>query len=1071
MRFFLSLLLCVGVAAHAQPDRSANRPFFKDSRGELALFRARRDTAVTLVIATKLGQTPAVVRRLEALGAAIKYRNDTVGYLRARVPIDKAETVAATEGVVATQISFMIVANGGIMRRAYLSAQNGQSHAPQFENSFPFSRDSVPWPPQLTDYPLRHPYSALADLGALEFRKSHPTWDGRGVTIADIEYPPDMLSPEMQEARSLDGTVVRKLVDVLTAADPDEPDDLSGSIWFRMRDSVRAAGGTFAFKGRTYTAPKDGNFRIAIGNKRVWYPVLYEKEIQEMFGGKAGSDSLFAILWDQSTNTVWVDTDQNLSFTDNRALTDYAIRGDIGEFGTDDPKTAIRETIAFVVQTNPAKRAVALSLGVGTHTTPVMNAAAGSKGKSGLTEGIAPGARLVSINYGQGSAQGFAESLIMAFSDPRIDIILLEQTVFVVEQVFWLRDGSSVPSIICARLIKHYKKPFLVPGSNRPGYAQVSEHAAAAGAIGVGAYQSATSYLVNGGIRAASKDNLHYVGSGGPAGNGAVKPDILSPSNVISAQVRFTAGEGAPGLYWLPPGYAVFGGTSTATPVAAGSIALLVSAARQSNIPVDAERIRRALFSSARYLERIPAYEQGHGLIQVGAAFEALQRMAKEDAAPEISVRAPVRTVVSGWYPVPNEGEGLFQVEGIKVGDRLPRMITLTRTNGPKNPVDLAIRMIGNDGTFSAPDRVTLPLGQPTTLSVTAAPTTVGVHSALLQLFDPSSGTLVKSVSLSVGVGNAFTAPTFQSSVDDSLPRPGRKSVFYAIPAGVDAVALSLTATKRALGFTFIKPDGRGIMNSLAATQNGTFLQIAPEPGFWQADMSDGRRPAQIKDDQPFEGTLPATPFTLKASLIATRVESPSRVQGAGGLSIRVRNLMAAFEGAVMTLPLASGRSTRETIGPREQRIYTVEVPAGSTALMTRVSGASDPGADIDLYVFDCTGARCMASATDGNTTPNETVRIANPKAGIWKIVVDAARLQNGSISFDYIDLVLNPRFGTLSSTDFPSQRTSGATWDVKANVWRADDVGSGRRTFAVVGISHPNAGTLPISWTALSIE
>src|SRR5699024_10329102 len=39
------------------------------------------------------------------------------------------------------------------------------------------------WPPRLGDYPLRHPYSPVADLDAAEFRTKHPTWDGRGVTI------------------------------------------------------------------------------------------------------------------------------------------------------------------------------------------------------------------------------------------------------------------------------------------------------------------------------------------------------------------------------------------------------------------------------------------------------------------------------------------------------------------------------------------------------------------------------------------------------------------------------------------------------------------------------------------------------------------------------------------------------------------------------------------------------------------------------------------------------------------------------------------------------------------------
>ena len=31
------------------------------------------------------------------------------------------------------------------------------------------------------------------------------------------------------------------------------------------------------------------------------------------------------VLWDEKTNDVWVDTNQNLSFTDEKALTNYGV--------------------------------------------------------------------------------------------------------------------------------------------------------------------------------------------------------------------------------------------------------------------------------------------------------------------------------------------------------------------------------------------------------------------------------------------------------------------------------------------------------------------------------------------------------------------------------------------------------------------------------------------------------------------------------------------------------------------------------------------------------------------------
>ena len=62
-------------------------------------------------------------------------------------------------------------------------------------------------------------------------------------------------------------------------------------------------------------------------------------------GNPEGSSRDFAILWDEATNDVWVDTDQDLSFTDETTLTDYALRPEFGVFGTDDPDTPLRESL------------------------------------------------------------------------------------------------------------------------------------------------------------------------------------------------------------------------------------------------------------------------------------------------------------------------------------------------------------------------------------------------------------------------------------------------------------------------------------------------------------------------------------------------------------------------------------------------------------------------------------------------------------------------------------------------------------------------------------------------------
>ena len=83
------------------------------------------------------------------------------------------------------------------------------------------------------------------------------------------------------------------------------------------------------------------------------------------------------------------------------------------------------------------------------------------------------------------------------------------------------------------------------------------------------------------------------------------------------------AGGPVAGTYALPPGYAMFNGTSMASPQAAGAAALLVSAAKQAGVAAPARPAASGDELSARFLTEnvaYQAYEQGNGLIHVEAA-------------------------------------------------------------------------------------------------------------------------------------------------------------------------------------------------------------------------------------------------------------------------------------------------------------------------------------------------------------------------------------------------------------------------------------------------------------------
>ncbi len=410
-------------------------------------------------------------------------------------------------------------------------------------------------------------------------------------------------------------------------------------------------------------------------------------------GNPKGSSRLFGVLWNEASNDVWLDTDQDHDFRDEKGYTDYAVRPEFGVLGTDNPATPIRESVSYAVQTDRARKLVSLNFGVASHASLVVGAAAASRGTAGRFDGVAPGARLINVAEG-GSAYGQTEAVIIAMKNPAVDVLFMEQSSLIARN-YLLFDGRLVPTVIYGRLIAKYKKPLVIPTHNYAVLAAIDDYALAPGAISIGAHESKANFMANHGVRVALDDNLLVTGGYGPMGNGAAKPDIIAPSNYVSTGRGFIEGTAIPGLMQLPPGYNIAGGTSTATPTTAGAVALLISAARQSGVAFDAYRLRQAIMNSGRWIDHLPSYKQGNGVVNVAGAWEALKAMDTVRTALTITSRAPVRHATSALLAEPNVGVGIFEREGWTAGDTGTRVITFTRTNGPAFSAHLCDRLEG----------------------------------------------------------------------------------------------------------------------------------------------------------------------------------------------------------------------------------------------------------------------------------------------------------------------------------------------------------------------------------------
>ncbi len=1041
--------------AAAQPER---RPYlFKDARGELAQARARGESEVVLVIASMPGRNARVAAAVEGMGGRVGFRADDIDYLRAWVPVDRVEELVALGDVHSVDVSIT-------GRPRSFGLAGGEAEAPALPAEPAPPADTV-WPPVLGDQPLSNRYSPLGDMRALEFREENPTWDGRGVVVAMIDMLPDMLLPELQTARAMDGSEIPKIAVYRNVLDPEIEDN---GWWQDMDDMVEASGGSFVYRDSTYTAPRDGLFRIALfdevrADTMGVYGSSLERDINRD-GNPEGSSRLFAVLWDEGAGDVWVDTDQDLDFTNETALGEYDERPVFGVFGTDDPETPVRESVGFGIQIDRDKGRVALNLGVASHGTLVVGAILASRGESGRFEGVAPGAQLASVGEG-GSAYGQTEATIVAARDADADLIYFEQSSNITRN-YLLRDGRLVPSVIADRLVERYGVSIFSPTHNFPILGAIDDIVMGRGVIGIGGHESKDNFFMNHGVRVEHDDNLLITGGYGPMGDGTLKPDVISPSNYVSTWLGFIEGRAMAGLFQLPPGYTIAGGTSTATPTATGAGALLISAARQAGIPIDPYRLKYAITRGARWVPNIAAYKQGNGVVSVAGAWDILQRLESGALAVDIEARSSVVTPYSHLLPTPHVGFGLYERSGWKAGERGERTVTFTRTSGPSGNMTFDVSWEGNDhGTYSSPLTATLPLNTPVDFPVTVTPAGHGVHTAHLTLHhDDVAGYAHRLHAAIVAPEPLNSANGYTATQEAEVPRPGLKSYFFDVPAGVTALKIDVVWEERPVTLGVFRPDTRGQRGEMIRNDAGGITQVVANPiaGTWEVrlgDIADTRTFdwEQAKEHEP----VPPTAATLTVSALAADVEvvsagmaadngapAAAAAPGNGTHQVWITNRMASFTGGAVNTPVGSARRTYDAIAPLGQQVYEIEVLPGSSALMVRTeveradAAAGGPagrasGADLDVYVFDCTGEDCTGVRVDGDPVGDESVVVHNPAAGTWKVVVDAAS-STGEVYYRYLDVVFNPAYGTVSAIDMPQERATGARWITTAHGWAA---------------------------------
>ena len=164
-------------------------------------------------------------------------------------------------------------------------------------------------------------------------------------------------------------------------------------------------------------------------------------------------------------------------------------------------------------------------------------------------------------------------------------------------------------------------------------------------------------------------------------------------------------------------------------------------------------------------------------------------------------------------------------------------------------------------------------------------------------------------------------------------------------------------------------------------------------------------------------------------------------------------NLFGAFTGRAVGTGLGSALRATPSIANGDQQPRDVTVTASSTSLRATIGGTSDPAADLDLFVYNCTTGTCVLAGQSADGDSEESVTIANPAAGLWRVLVDGFAVPAGSTTYNYVDVFANPAFGAISIMQANALRPAGSSWSADATVTANAVPASGRVLLGAVEV------------------